>query len=350
MVYYRDKNLVIAPIAQADCAALAAGFAAQGWDKPQSQYERYLREQGQGARKVFVARWQGEAAGYVTLRPQAMAGPFAGKGWPEIVDFNVLGEFQRRGIGSRLMDCAEQEAAKTSRTVCLGVGLHSGYGSAQRMYVKRGYVFDGSGAWYQDKPLGQYEPCVNDDGLVLYLSKYLPEKVVRPIAREELSPALFHYFDRFQPVEEAWRRAGGQWAVQGVYYTDRWDDGKLDRLCGEFRLLLAEGGQVWGAFVDGEMKGFCSVAGKPIGARGQYADVTHLHVSYDCRGQGLGRMLFQKAAEAARALGAEKLYISAHSAVGPMAFYKAMGCVEAEEVDAAHAEKEPCDCQLEYIL
>ena len=44
---------------------------------------------------------------------------------------------------------------------------------------------------------------------------------------------------------------------------------------------------------------------------------------------------------------AKKLYISAHSAVESQAFYKAMGCVEAEEYNAEHVEKEPYDCQLE---
>lgn len=350
MEYYRNKGLVVGPILPEDCPALAQGFAAQGWDKPEGQFAGYLREQAQGTRKVLVARWQGEAAGYLTLLPEAPAGPFAGKGWPEIVDFNVLGKLQRRGIGSRLMACAEEEAAKASRTVCLGVGVHSGYGAAQRMYVKRGYVFDGTGAWYRDKPLGQYAPCANDDHLVLYLSKYLPEKVVRPIAQGELSPGLFHHFDRFQPVEQAWRQGQGGWEVKGVYYTDRWGEEKLPRLCEELRLLLAGGGQVWGAFVDGRLKGFCSVDGRPIGSRGQYADVTHFHVSYDCRGQGLGRMLFAKAAGTGRALGVGKLYFSAHSAVGPMAFYKAMGCVEAAEPDPAHVADEPCDCQLEYTL
>ena len=34
------------------------------------------------------------------------------------------------------MDVVEQEAAKISDTVCLAVGVHSGYGPAQRMYVK----------------------------------------------------------------------------------------------------------------------------------------------------------------------------------------------------------------------
>ena len=64
-------------------------------------------------------------------------------------------------------------AAETSDTVCLGVGLHSGYGAAQRMYVLRGYVPDGSGVWYEGRVWDQYAPCVNDDELNLFLSKKL---------------------------------------------------------------------------------------------------------------------------------------------------------------------------------
>lgn len=71
------------------------------------------------------------------------------------------------------MDVAESISATYADTVYLGVGLHSGYGSAQRMYVKRGYIPDGSGVWYQDKICGPYVKCVNDDDLVLYLSKKL---------------------------------------------------------------------------------------------------------------------------------------------------------------------------------
>lgn len=48
-----------------------------------------------------------------------------------------------------------------------------GIGTAQRMYVLRGYVPDGSGVWYEGHVLEQYVPCVNDDELVLYLSKKL---------------------------------------------------------------------------------------------------------------------------------------------------------------------------------
>ena len=47
---------------------------------------------------------------------------------------------------------------------------------------------------------------------------------------------------------------------------------------------------------------------------------------------------------------AEKLYISAHSAVESQAFYKSLGCVEASEYSLYHVSREPFDCQLELIL
>lgn len=54
------------------------------------------------------------------------------------------------------------------------VGLHSGYGNAQRMYVSRGYMPDGSGVWYGEAVCPAYGACRNDDDLVLYFSKPLP--------------------------------------------------------------------------------------------------------------------------------------------------------------------------------
>ena len=71
------------------------------------------------------------------------------------------------------MDVAEELAKKKSDYVSLAVGLHNVYGSAQRMYVKRGYIPDGSGVWYNGKILEPYSSCVNDDDLILYFSKCL---------------------------------------------------------------------------------------------------------------------------------------------------------------------------------
>ena len=46
-------------------------------------------------------------------------------------------------------------------------------GTAQRMYTKRGYIFDGSGAWDGSAPAKPYGLVENGDELVLYMSKKL---------------------------------------------------------------------------------------------------------------------------------------------------------------------------------
>lgn len=177
MVYFTEKDLIIRSMEPLDAAALGLAFADQ--HKPREQFERYYSEQLRGARRVIIAVKAGETAGYVTLLPEAATGPFQGMCIPEIADFNVLKPFQRQGIGKAMMDVVEGLASETCDRVSLGVGLHSGYGTAQRMYVKRGYIPDGSGVWYRDRQLTPYTACVNDDDLVLYMMKALPSQ--RPL-------------------------------------------------------------------------------------------------------------------------------------------------------------------------
>ena len=133
-----------------------------------------LRDQAEQKCISLTAVYKGHPAGYINVYITGQGGAFSGKGWPEIVDFGVLEKDQRKGIGSKLMDVAEQIAGQYADTVWLGIGLHNGYGSAQRIYVKRGYIPDGTGVWYQGKPCEQYATKIaNDDDLVLFLSKQL---------------------------------------------------------------------------------------------------------------------------------------------------------------------------------
>ena len=81
-----------------------------------------------------------------------------------------------------------------------------------------------------------------------------------------------------------------------------------------------------------------------------YVLVDYLCVPARLRGRGVGGTLFRMACAHAKKAGAEKLYISAHSAAEVMAAYWALGCVEAEEIDPRHAAAEPCDVQLERLL
>ena len=175
MVYYQDENLRIRDMEAADAQILNDEYTAQGWHPDIDYYRMRMREHAEGKCVALTAVYQGHPAGAVYVYFDAQEGPFKGKGWPVIVDFGVLMKYQRKGIGSRLMDAAEQIAAQHADTVCLGVGLCREYGTAQRMYVKRGYIPDGSGVWYQNKQCIQYESvCTIDDDLVLYLSKRLP--------------------------------------------------------------------------------------------------------------------------------------------------------------------------------
>ena len=78
-----------------------------------------------------------------------------------------------------------------------------------------------------------------------------------------------------------------------------------------------------------------------MGAGASTGDMTSLHVSEDLRGHGAGRQLFLLAKDWARDHGAEKLYISSHSAVETQRFYESMGCVDAEEVMEEHEGRSP---------
>ncbi|MCI8623634.1 MAG: GNAT family N-acetyltransferase [Provencibacterium sp.] len=173
MVYYRDNSVLIRDMAQSDAQRITEGERAQGWDQTIEKYEMRLQHQAQGKAVAIVAEYEGEVAGYINVYPHSEWGAFARRGYAEIVDFGVLEKYRRKGIGSKLMDAAEKIAAAYSKVVYLGVGLHSGYGSAQRMYIKRGYIPDGTGVWYRDSVCPQYAGCCNDDDLVLYLSKPL---------------------------------------------------------------------------------------------------------------------------------------------------------------------------------
>ncbi len=172
----------------------------------------------------------------------------------------------------------------------------------------------------------------------------------RKIDMAELGLPLFSRFIRRQVVTKCWRKIDGEWVIKDISFIDDAKPDEYGHLVKHLKTTLSTGGTVFGAFEDGGLKGFASVEGKPIGSRGQYLDLSCMHVSQDMRGRGIGKRLFTLAAAWAGEHGAEKLYISAHSAVETQAFYKAMGCVEAEEYSAAHVEKEPADCQLELVL
>ncbi|WP_328332396.1 GNAT family N-acetyltransferase [Kribbella sp. NBC_00382] len=164
--------LEIRAMEDGDPVVISAAFSALGWPgRTVERYEKLLGQQRAGERDVFVATVDGELAGYVTLTWEPAYDH--GAGIPEVQDLNVLPTFRRQGIGSALMDAAEARAAERSSVVGIGVGLYADYGSAQRMYFRRGYLPDGRGLMYDWKPVPPGEMVRLDDDATLMFTKSL---------------------------------------------------------------------------------------------------------------------------------------------------------------------------------
>jgi GNAT superfamily N-acetyltransferase len=158
---------------ESDPPSIAAAFKNMGWNKPETQYQRYLQEQISGTRTSFVATIDGQFAGYVTVNWRPTYAGFADLNIPEIQDLNVLTTYRRKGIASRLLDRAEAEVAGRSGVVGIGVGLHQGYNAAQQLYVKRGYIPDARGITYRECFVEEGASVVLDDDLVMHFTKQL---------------------------------------------------------------------------------------------------------------------------------------------------------------------------------
>ena len=123
----------------------------------------------------------------------------------------------------------------------------------------------------------------------------------RNLRKEEITRELFRQFIRRQEVGKCWRRVNGEWVIKDDPFVDDWSEADYEELVACLKNTLAAGGFVYAAFCDDALKGFVSVE-------------------------------------------------AAHSAVESQAFYKAMGCVEAQVYHPGHVEAEPYDCQLECAL
>jgi ribosomal protein S18 acetylase RimI-like enzyme len=169
----KSLNLQIQYLEECHIQRITASFQAIGWNKPVSQYKKYLLEQNEGKRTVLVALSNENFCGYLTINWNPDYPPFRNEGIPEIQDLNVLPSVRRLGIATRLMDEAEKIVAKRSTCIGIGVGLDADYGPAQRLYIIRGYIPDGKGLMYAGSPVKYDDKVIVNDELTLQLTKRL---------------------------------------------------------------------------------------------------------------------------------------------------------------------------------
>lgn len=167
---------------------------------------------------------------------------------------------------------------------------------------------------------------------------------------EMINTELFADFHRHQVVTKCHRKINGEWVIIDNPFVEDWGEKEFECLVECLKNTVRTGGVVFGAFDGSKLAGLASAENTFFGSSGQYLELSCIHVTEELRGKGVGKRLFRLICEWAKEKGAQKLYISAHSSVESQSFYKAMGCTEAEEYSPEHVEKEPFDCQLEYVL
>lgn len=172
----------------------------------------------------------------------------------------------------------------------------------------------------------------------------------RRLNEDEICKELFRHFIRHQVITRCWRKENDKWIIKEEPFIDDWTEKDYETLVLCLKRTVSTGGFVYAFFYNGKLKGFVSVESVLFGGEEKYLDLSSIHVSEDMRNKKIGTKLFLAAKEWAGKNGAEKLYISAHSAVESQAFYKKMGCVEAKIYSDSHIDKEPYDCQLECKL
>ena len=157
-------------------------------------------------------------------------------------------------------------------------------------------------------------------------------------------------FVRHQTVTECWRKINDDWRLVPNVFEENWSPEQCREIAEDVVQHISLDQTGFGAFDGGQIIGFAIVSHRIFGTASRYVQLVCFQISEEYRRQSIGRKLFSLACEEARRLGAEKLYISAHSSKESQAAYRALGCTPAEEVNEGLAAAEPFDVQMEYRL
>lgn len=167
--------------------------------------------------------------------------------------------------------------------------------------------------------------------------------------RQNFSGNSLDQFERHQKVAECWRKVDGSWKLVPNSFEENWSLQECREVAADIVRHMEDDQTGFGAF-DGGVVGFITVSHHIFGRTARYVELVCFQVSERYRSQGIGRRLFAYACDEAARLGADRLYISAHSSKESQAAYQALGCTYAEEINEELAAKEPFDVQMEYRL
>lgn len=163
--------------------------------------------------------------------------------------------------------------------------------------------------------------------------------------------ARINEIDPSQYIGRAWREIDGERQLIEINYQDSdWPNG-YEHHYNNLKDTILNGGSAIGTFdSNSKLVGFVTINREFFGEKYQYVLLDQLFITLEYRGKGIGKKLFELSADVARKWNADKIYICAGSAEETIAFYFAIGCKEAVEVNKEIYESDPRDYQLEFSL
>jgi GNAT superfamily N-acetyltransferase len=138
--------------------------------------DRSLLAQSKGERDIFMIydSDQNEAVGTAILNWRPRYAFYQKLNIPEIQDVKIITPQRRKGFASLLINhCENMARQKICEYVGISVALHNGFGPAQILYAKLGYMPDGNGITYDRAPIDRGRSYVVDDQLCLMMVKAL---------------------------------------------------------------------------------------------------------------------------------------------------------------------------------
>jgi predicted N-acetyltransferase YhbS len=173
--------------------------------------------------------------------------------------------------------------------------------------------------------------------------------LIRKLARKELKDIWT--IDRREVIDHIYYLRDGKLVLEAEHYDlQGWPFDATERLMPGLLDCFDRGGYFWGGFEKKKLVGIVVLDSKFIGSQKDGLELKFLHVSHGARKQGLGKVLFETAANQAKEMGATKMYISAIPSENTVDFYQYLGCVLAKAVDPEMLARQPDDIQLEYVI
>ena len=152
-----DEKVIVREIDESDVDALFDIF--HPWRKKRELFETYLNMHRKDERSVLVAKFGAKAVGYCTISWESFYEQFRHRQIPEIVDLNVIDEYQRQGIAKNLITYAEQVIkSKGFNTAGISCTPSDEYASPCQIYVRAGFFPDGFGITDYDGEIHLIKP------------------------------------------------------------------------------------------------------------------------------------------------------------------------------------------------